>query len=300
MNTIDKSGLSVEDIIREFRLEHNIRDHELKYEIIKRPSKGIFGLFANKLALVRFQVPESSDRVRLFTETLLKKMGISYSNITSKMEGKTLYLTIEGIVETGFIIGKNGSMLETIQYLVNRVFEGDRKLERIYLDADGYRERRESQFLHKYLPQINKIKVHGKALTLEPMSPGERRIIHRHIERDKGLRTLTIGDGENKRIVIFSSKQKESEVLQQAKQDGKPEARRNGKPQSQENEPADKPARTPRPRPRPEQKTEARPEMKRNTNRPNSEPDSADKPRKPRPRRPRPPRRDDGTPRSGD
>jgi spoIIIJ-associated protein len=300
MNTIDKSGLSVEDIIREFRLEHNIRDHELKYEIIKRPSKGIFGLFANKLALVRFQVPESSDRVRLFTETLLKKMGISYSNITSKMEGKTLYLTIEGIVETGFIIGKNGSMLETIQYLVNRVFEGDRKLERIYLDADGYRERRESQFLHKYLPQINKIKVHGKALTLEPMSPGERRIIHRHIERDKGLRTLTIGEGENKRIVIFSSKQKESEVLQQTKQDGKPEARRNGKPQSQENEPADKPARTPRPRPRPEQKTEARPEMKRNTNRPNSEPDSADKPRKPRPRRPRPPRRDDGTPRSGD
>lgn len=300
MNTIDKSGLSVEDIIREFRLEHNIRDHELKYEIIKKPSKGIFGLFANKLALVRFQVPESSDRVRLFTETLLKKMGISYSNITSKMEGKTLYLTIEGIVETGFIIGKNGSMLETIQYLVNRVFEGDRKLERIYLDADGYRERRESQFLHKYLPQINKIKVHGKALTLEPMSPGERRIIHRHIERDKGLRTLTIGDGENKRIVIFSSKQKESEVLQQTKQDGKPEARRNGKPQSQENEPADKPARTPRPRPRPEQKTEARPEMKRNTNRPNSEPDSADKPRKPRPRRPRPPRRDDGTPRSGD
>ena len=300
MNTIDKSGLSVEDIIREFRLEHNIRDHELKYEIIKRPSKGIFGLFANKLALVRFQVPESSDRVRLFTETLLKKMGISYSNITSKMEGKTLYLTIEGIVETGFIIGKNGSMLETIQYLVNRVFEGDRKLERIYLDADGYRERRESQFLHKYLPQINKIKVHGKALTLEPMSPGERRIIHRHIERDKGLRTLTIGDGENKRIVIFSSKQKESEVLQQTKQDGKPEARRNGKPRSQENEPADKPARTPRPRPRPEQKTEARPEMKRNTNRPNSEPDSADKPRKPRPRRPRPPRRDDGTPRSGD
>jgi len=300
MNTIDKSGLSVEDIIREFRLEHNIRDHELKYEIIKKPSKGIFGLFANKLALVRFQVPESSDRVRLFTETLLKKMGISYSSINSKMEGKTLYLTIEGIVETGFIIGKNGSMLETIQYLVNRVFEGDRKLERIYLDADGYRERRESQFLHKYLPQINKIKVHGKALTLEPMSPGERRIIHRHIERDKGLRTLTIGDGENKRIVIFSSKQKESEVLQQTKQDGKPEARRNGKPQSQENEPADKPARTPRPRPRPEQKTEARPEMKRNTNRPNSEPDSADKPRKPRPRRPRPPRRDDGTPRSGD
>nr|MDK2851367.1 spoIIIJ-associated protein [Candidatus Cloacimonadota bacterium] len=212
MTTIDKSGFSVEEIIRKFRRENNIRDHELQYEILKRPSKGFFGLFANKVALVRFHVPESADRVRLYLETLLKKMGVSFGQIKTKTDGKTLYLTIEGVVEAGFIIGKNGSMLETLQYLVNRVFEDDKNIDRIYLDADGYRERRESQFLQKYLPQINKIKIRGKSLTLGPMSPGERRIIHRHVEQDKGLRTLTIGEGENKRIVIFSSKQKESEV----------------------------------------------------------------------------------------
>jgi len=287
MNTIDKSGLSVEDIIRDFRNEHNISDHELKYEIIKKPSKGFFGLFANKLALIRFQVPESSDRVLLYIETLLHKMGISFSNIKTQVEGKTLYLTIEGIVETGFIIGKNGSMLETIQYLVNRVFEGDRKLERIYLDADGYRERRESQFLNKYLPQINKIKIHGKALTLEPMSPGERRIIHRHIERERGLRTLTIGEGEQKRIVIFSSKQRESEVLQQAKQDGKPEPKQ---------------ARQPRTRPRPEAKPEAKPETKRNGKPEIKEGEAkapqARAPRTQRPRKPRPPRSEKPSPKS--
>jgi spoIIIJ-associated protein len=190
-------------------------------------------------------------------------------------------------VETGFIIGKNGSMLETIQYLVNRVFEGDRKLERIYLDADGYRERRESQFLNKYLPQINKIKIHGKALTLEPMSPGERRIIHRHIERERGLRTLTIGEGEQKRIVIFSSKQRESEVLQQAKQDGKPEPKQ---------------ARQPRTRPRPEAKPEAKPETKRNGKPEIKEGEAkapqARAPRTQRPRKPRPPRSEKPSPKS--
>jgi len=213
MNTIDKSGVSVEEIIRTFRREHNIKDHELKYEILKRPSKGFFGLFANKVALVRFQLPENEDRIRLFTESLLGKMGISFGTINTKREGKTLFLTVDGIVETGFIIGKNGSMLETIQYLINRVFEGDRQIERIYLDTDGYRQRREDQFLNKFLPRINKIKTSGNTLTLEPMSPGERRIIHRHIEKDKGLKTLTIGEGENKRIVVFSSKLKEHEVL---------------------------------------------------------------------------------------
>lgn len=282
MNTIDKSGPSVEDIIRDFRNEHNISDHELKYEILKKPSKGFFGLFANKQALVRFQVPESSDRVRLFAETLLSKMGISFSTINTKMEGKTMYLVIEGIVETGFIIGKNGSMLETIQYLLNRVFEGDRKLDRIYVDADGYRERRESQFLNKFLPQINKIKVHGKALTLDPMSPGERRIIHRHVERDKGLKTLTIGEGENKRIVIFSSKQKESEVLQQSKQDGKPAPRAPRPPrQSRPEAKADTKA---------EAKTDAQPDAKNGEK--TGEARQSRPPRKPRQYKPRPPRND--------
>ncbi|HNQ43291.1 MAG TPA: Jag N-terminal domain-containing protein [Candidatus Cloacimonadota bacterium] len=215
MTTIDKSGSDVEEIIRQFRREHNIRDHELSYEILKKPSKGIFGLFANKIALVRFNLPETSDRAQLYTETLLKKMGVSFDGIKPKMEGKTLYLSIEGVKDPGFVIGKNGLMLETLQYLVNRVFEDERKLDRIYLDADGYRERREAQFLRQFLPLIAKIKSQGKPLTLDPMSPGERRIIHRHIERDRGLRTLTIGEGENKRIVIFSAKQKESDVLAQ-------------------------------------------------------------------------------------
>ncbi len=167
------------------------------------------------MALVRFQVPESADRVRLFTETLLDKMGISFQKVLTHKEGNTLHLTIEGIVETGFVIGKNGQMLETIQYLLNRVFESDRQISRIYIDADGYRERRESQFLNQYIPMFKKLKSSGEALTLEPMRAGERRIIHRYVERDKALRTLTIGEGENKRIVVFSSKLSEKEVLQQ-------------------------------------------------------------------------------------
>ncbi|GAB1468673.1 hypothetical protein MASR2M64_14160 [Candidatus Cloacimonadota bacterium] len=215
MTTIDKSGTSVEDIISAFRKENTIRDWELKYDILKKPNNGIFGLFANKTALVRFHLPDTADRAKLFTTSLLTKMGLGFDSISAKLEGKTLYLEINGCKDTGFLIGKNGNMLESIQFLVNRVFEYDRKIERIYLDADGYRERREDFFFRQFLPQISKIKTQGKPLTLEPMSAGERRIIHRHIERDKGLRTLTIGEGEKKRIVIFSAKQSEKEVLSQ-------------------------------------------------------------------------------------
>jgi len=244
MTTIDKSGTSVEDIIAAFRLEHQIRDWELKYEILKKPSNGIFGLFANKVALVRFQLPTIADRATMFTNHLLKKMGISFDSIDAKVEGKNLYLEIMGCKDTGFLIGKNGLMLETLQYLINRIFEDDRKLEKIYLDADGYRDRREAMFIRPFLPQIAKIKVHGKPITLDPMNAAERRIIHRHVERDRGLRTLTIGEGEFKRVVIFSSRQTEKDALSQSRAENGTD-----KPKSavKREDRSPRPARTPKP-----------------------------------------------------
>ncbi len=217
MTTIDKTGTSIEAIIREFRAEYKIKDWELKYDILKKPSSGFLGLFANKTASVRFHLPEVSDRATSFLDQLLRKMGVPFDAIEAKTEGKTIYLEIKGSKDTGFLIGKNGSMLETLQFLVNRIFENDKSMDRIYIDAEGYRERREAIFLKQFLPIIKKVREQGKPFTLEPMDAGDRRVIHRHIERDRGLRTLTIGEGEKKRIVIFSAKQSESEVLNQAR-----------------------------------------------------------------------------------
>lgn len=215
MNTIEKTGTSVEELIAAFRNEHRIRDWELKYDVIKKPSSGFLGLFANKTAIVRFELPAIEERVTAFLDTLLKKMGIVFDSIEVKTEGKTVYLEIKGCKDSGFLIGKNGSMLETLQFFVNRIFEGERTLERVYLDANGYRERREASFIRQFLPIISSVKTEGTTQTLEPMNAADRRIIHRHIERDKGLRTLTVGEGEMKRIVIFSSKKNEKEVLSQ-------------------------------------------------------------------------------------
>ncbi|NLN85902.1 MAG: RNA-binding protein [Candidatus Cloacimonetes bacterium] len=217
MASIEKTGSNIEQIIADFRGEHKIRDWELNYKIIKKPSKGFFGLFSNKTAVVRFELPELGERAANFLSQLLMKMGIQYEVVDFRTKGKTAFLEIKGSQDSGLLIGKNGYMLENLQYLINRIFENDRGLDRIYLDVDGYRQRREAQFLGQFKPVIKKVRETGKPQTLEPLNPSERRIIHRHVEQDKTLRTLTIGEGEMKRIVIFSAKQKESEVLSQAK-----------------------------------------------------------------------------------
>ena len=229
MTSIEKTGTSIEAIIAAFRDEHRIKDWELKYKVLKRPSKGLFGLFGSKGATVRFELPTLGERAASLLSQLLGKMGIPFDQVSSKTEGKSIYLVIKGSQDTGLLIGKNGYMLETLQFFVNRVYENERELDRVYVDVDGYRERREAQFLRQFQPLIKKVREQGKPQTLEPMNANDRRIIHRHIERDRGLRTLTIGEGEMKRIVIFSAKQKESEALSQA-QGGQDHRPRNPRP----------------------------------------------------------------------
>ncbi len=223
MALIEKTGSNIELIIADFRREHSIRDWELNYKIIKKPSKGIFGLFANKTAVVRFDLPELGERAANFLSQLLTKMGIQYKKVHSQTKGKTAFLEITGSQDSGLLIGKNGYMLETLQYMINRIFESDRGLDRIYLDVDGYRQRREAQFLNQFKPIFKKVRETGNPQTLEPLNAGDRRTIHRYVEQDKSLRTLTIGEGENKRIVVFSAKQKESDVLSQTKKQLKPQ-----------------------------------------------------------------------------
>jgi len=214
MKFIEKSGSSIEEIVLQFQKEYGLRKWEIDYEVLTKASKGFLGLIGKRDATLKFRLPELKDRLLSFTEQLLEKMQLSYSKLEIKQEQKAFYIKVVGCTDAGFLIGKNGKMLETLQYLVNRVFESCREIDKIYIDSDDYRQRREDKFLNTHIPLINKVKSSGKALTLDSMNPTERRIIHQFVAKDKGLKTLTVGEGTEKKIVIFSAKQNESEASQ--------------------------------------------------------------------------------------
>ena len=213
MKSIEIKGNSINDIINNFRKEYKVKDSELKYEIISKPSGGFLGLFGKKQAAIRFNVMSTEERVVLYIEQLMKLMGVEYKNIKARTEQKTVYVTINNAADAGFLIGKNGNMLEQLQYLANRTFENIPNLERIYLDTEDYRYRQEQTFLRPFISIIQGVKISGKSVTLEPMQGGERRIIHKYVEGDRALKTLTIGDGDQKRIVVMLSNQKEKEPV---------------------------------------------------------------------------------------
>jgi spoIIIJ-associated protein len=105
--------------------------------------------------------------------------------------------------DLGLLIGRRGETLLSLQYLVNLIV-GRRYPERgnVTIDVENYRHRREEQVLAIAHRMADRIRESGGSITMEPMPAAERRLIHLAFADDPELETNSIGDGENRKVVI--------------------------------------------------------------------------------------------------
>lgn len=211
MKQVEKRGVSVAAVIESFCHEVKLRPEQLKYEIIQQPSNGLFGLFGKKEAVVVFSIQEMEEKIEAFASRLLELMGIPFRSITVEKQREYYYIRLVEVKDAGVLIGKEGRFLESLQHIINRAFDKNSDTNHIFVDVDGYRERQENKLIQKVMPLFNKVKRSKKSITLDLMSPAERRIIHQFVEKDPELRTLTVGEGKLKRIVIFPQNGEETQ-----------------------------------------------------------------------------------------
>jgi spoIIIJ-associated protein len=103
----------------------------------------------------------------------------------------------------GLLIGKKGQNLDAIQHILNKaVHHSINDGKRILIDTEEYRKRQENSLLATALQTAQKVKKTRKPVTLGPMSPHDRRIIHIALKNDKALTTKSRGEGEFRKIVI--------------------------------------------------------------------------------------------------
>jgi len=144
-----------------------------------------------------------------FAEEILKKMNITSGDVEVILENNTYKVTINNSNDAGFIIGKEGKMLESIQHLLNQMInKAEKKKIKINIDVDQYRERRKKALAEKVTSIASRVKETGKSYTFEPLHASNRKVVHQQIEKDKQLRTRTIGEGNRKRVVILPAKNK--------------------------------------------------------------------------------------------
>jgi spoIIIJ-associated protein len=105
--------------------------------------------------------------------------------------------------DLGLLIGRRGQTLASLQYLLNlMVSKQTSKKVAFGVDVDGYRRRREETLVSLAKRTASRVRSTGRSVTLEPMPPNERRIIHITLQDDPNVMTVSIGEGEGRKVAI--------------------------------------------------------------------------------------------------
>lgn len=142
-----------------------------------------------------------------FVKDVLSKMEVEAS-VTGGQLGSNLAIVLEGD-HLGTIVGRRGETLDALQYLTMLVANrGEGEYQRITLNIGDYREKRERTLRSLARRMANQALKQGRNMTLEPMNPYERRIIHTAVQDVKGVTSWSVGDEPNRRVVIGTEKGK--------------------------------------------------------------------------------------------
>lgn len=142
------------------------------------------------------------DPAVAFLRGMLTSMGIEAS-LKAVMNENGLYIEISG-ENMGQIIGYRGETLDAMQYLTSLVAnKGKEDYLRVTLDTENYRAKREQTLVRLGRRLADKALKSGRRVSLEPMNPYERRIIHSSLQDIKGVTTVSEGEEPNRRVVII-------------------------------------------------------------------------------------------------
>lgn len=170
----------------------NVREE--KPEVKSEPKKEV------ELAKVEPQTIETCEK---FIYDVMNAMGMDDVKVTSVVDEEgALSINMEGS-NMGILIGKRGQTLDSLQYLTNRVAN---KMQdgyvRVKLDTEDYRRRRKETLENLAKNIASKVKRTRKTVSLEPMNPYERRIIHSALQSDPAVSTHSEGEEPYRKVVV--------------------------------------------------------------------------------------------------
>lgn len=246
MEFVEYKGKTVDDAITEACQVLTVTSDKLEYEVIEKGSTGILGFGSKPAVIkarvkedkpvktekkqvkeevkTEKKVEKSEEKVQKkefksdknstvvpaadpkeFLENVFKAMDMSV-NIDVKQEGNEINIELSGD-DMGVLIGKRGQTLDSLQYLTSLVVnKGTSEYIRVKVDTEDYRKRRKETLENLAKNLAYKVKRTKKPVSLEPMNPYERRVIHSALQNDKYVSTHSEGEEPYRKVVITLNK----------------------------------------------------------------------------------------------
>jgi spoIIIJ-associated protein len=205
--TTEVTARTVEEAI-EIALEQLGADRDqVEVDVISQGKGGILGFGAEpaRIKVTLTSLPANLPAVAKITvDNLLRSMKVSATATPRpQQEGEedTIELDIEG-EDSGLLIGRRGETLRALQFTVN-LLVGQSTRGRVILDVEGYRERRYISLRTLASRVAERVASTGRPITLEPMAPNERRVIHMTLADNPRVATESTGMGESRKITVL-------------------------------------------------------------------------------------------------
>lgn len=207
MEFIEVSAKTVEDALTDASVQLGITSDQLEYEIVEKGSSGFLGI-GSKNAVIRVKVKSSiEDEVRKFLTSVFNAMNMEVEIIINKNEDeKFLDVELKGD-DMGVLIGKRGQTLDSLQYLTSLAINKHRdEYYKVKIDTEDYRKRRKDTLENLAKNIAYKVKRTKRPVSLEPMNPFERRVIHSALQNDKYVTTHSEGEEPYRHVVVTLKK----------------------------------------------------------------------------------------------
>ena len=203
MDSIEITAKTVDDAITEGLIKLGTTSDKIETEIIEKGSSGFLGIGSRPAVVKIWKKFTIEDHVRNFLSDIFNAMNMTVEiNITKSEDDKNINVDLKGD-EMGVLIGKRGQTLDSLQYLTNlAVGKQVNEFVKVKIDTEDYRKRR-SETLENLARNIAyKVKRTKRPVSLEPMNPFERRVIHSALQNDRYVSTHSEGEEPFRHVVI--------------------------------------------------------------------------------------------------
>lgn len=150
---------------------------------------------------------DTNDNIRDFLESVFKAMGLTVTiQIEKEEDSNVVNVDLKGD-DMGVLIGKRGQTLDALQYLTNlAVNKNSEEYVKVKIDTEDYRKRRRETLENLAKNIAYKVKRTKRPVSLEPMNPFERRVIHSTLQNDKFVTTHSEGEEPYRHVVVTLKK----------------------------------------------------------------------------------------------
>lgn len=207
MEFIEISAKNVDDAITQATVQLGITSDQLDYEVLDKGSTGFLGI-GSKNAVIKARKKFSIDEnVVEFLSSIFDAMKMEVEILVAvNEEDHIIEVELKGD-DMGILIGKRGQTLDSLQYLTNlAINKHSDEYYKVKIDTEDYRKRRKETLENLAKNIAYKVKRTKRPVSLEPMNPFERRIIHSALQNDRYVTTHSEGDEPYRHVVVTLKK----------------------------------------------------------------------------------------------